>query len=171
MISNPMRALIGLIFVAAFNVSTAHANPDGAPWGAADPNAAMNCASCHYDQEPVLNSAAITLAGISDQYTPGSVYIIAISFSRMDTGPSGLLVTATGGELYAGGGFLVANGNEIRSIRQKKAEGETKWHMRWQAPDVSEDKVTFYIAVNESNDDQSPFGDVIHFKAVTIPSE
>lgn len=166
-----MRPLFVFVIVAAFNVSAVRANPDGAPWGSADPNAAQNCASCHYDGEPILDSAAIKFEGVPDRYTLGSAYFVAVIFARTDIGHSGLLVTASGGEFSAGGGFLVENGNEIRSIRPKKAEGDTKWHMLWHAPMAPIGSVTFYIAVNAGNDDQSSFGDVIHFKTVTVSVE
>ncbi len=151
----------------------AGAYPDGAPWGASDPDATESCASCHYDYEPVMDSAALSVEGLPEIATPGRRYRLALAFASDTAVTSGFQLTIRG----AGkdNGMLVTRDEDVevvgaagRSTSPRPVGGELRWHIEWQAPDAEADCIEFLIAASAANDDQSPFGDTIHYKAVAI---
>ena len=60
-----MRLLGGLLTIGIAIVSyrSASAFPEGAPWGAANPDAEGNCSSCHFDYDAIRDSPALILDG------------------------------------------------------------------------------------------------------------
>lgn len=146
--------------------SPALASPAGAPWGAADPAARDSCASCHFDADPEMNSAAIRLAGLPQHVEPGRTYVIDIVFPV--AGAAGFMLMASHGDFSAeGADDLEANGGEIRSIAARQGD-DRPWRVAWRAPDAGAQEIVFLLAVNEGNDDMSPFGDRIHYRKFTI---
>ncbi len=73
-----------------------------------------------------------------------------------------------------------ANGAQARSLALRdnaswpEINGTTfstdvvMWMLQWTPPETPDGDVHFWIAVNESNDDQSPLGDQIHYKTITV---
>lgn len=149
-------------------VSAAFANPDGAPWGTANPGADENCHSCHFDGDAVLNSNDLSLSGLPDQITAGGTYILKVSLVDCDAVAAGFQMIASGGQFWSGEDAIEAEANQIRSAKLRRLEdrAEISWAVFWRAPETLSETIDFQIAVNASNDDASPFGDTIHFKSV-----
>ncbi|MHA7873230.1 MAG: hypothetical protein ACX939_12850, partial [Hyphococcus sp.] len=61
-----------------------------------------------------------------------------------------------------------ANSYEIRSVATMKNEGDAVWVVKWRAPQKLPEALTIDVAVNAGNDDQSPFGDDIHYRSFTL---
>lgn len=152
---------------------SAHAYPDGAPWGASDPDATESCASCHYDYDPVMDSAAIAIEGLPESVMPGARYSLSVAFDAETAVTTGfqLTVRAAGGD---GGAFTSSDddievaGAAARSTSPKPAGGPTRWLLEWEAPTVAFERIVFLVAASAANDDQSPLGDTIHYRAFDI---
>ena len=154
----------------------ASAYPEGAPWGAANPAAEESCGDCHYDYEPVENSPALAAEGLPEQVAAGDRYDFVLRFAEAEAKISGFQVTA-GGDGSDAGRFtsseenLESLGNAIRSTATRRVDGEVQWAMTWHAPSAiagEKSRVTFYLAASAANDDQSPFGDVIHYRQIEV---
>lgn len=158
------QVALGLVLLAA-SWETAAARPDGAPWGAADPAAAETCASCHFDNDPVRQSDAVTLAGLSRGIEGGKTYKLALVFADPDAASAGFLITASAGTFSSPGDpGLEARDSEIRSISAWRGGDRALWEIAWRAPETLPDKIVFHVAVNAGNDDASPFGDHVHYR-------
>ena len=144
--------------------------PDGAPWGSANPDGAQSCASCHYAEEEVQNSDDILLTGLHEEIEPSIGYSLKLALTQSDYATMGFLAVASHGQ------FIAIDGEDtetleamVRSTAPKRSDDEASyWALEWVAPaDLSAgETVTFGIAINASNDDASPFGDVIHYRTI-----
>lgn len=149
------------------------AYPDGAPWGAADPDAAGNCTSCHFDHAPVRDSAALVLEGLPDTVSPGALYELVLKFDTGDRPAAGFQVVVRTGDEPAGAfaepaTALEVQGAAIRSTAPAKSDGIVSWPLRWRAPPVADSPFRFLIAASAANEDGSPFGDMIHFRTCVV---
>ena len=160
------------MFIGALNMGTALANPDGAPWGAAEPGAAQNCASCHFDQEPMNDSGYITFAGLGGGIEAARTYNLVLTFAKAKDATAGFMIMSSAGVfISADDPDIEVNQKQVRSRSVKRNGNRAMWWVQWRAPDETNDEIIFYIAVNESNDDQSSLGDQIHFKTVTVSAD
>ena len=173
-----MRVFIALVIfaVAAFSLKAARAFPDGAPWGAANPAAEQNCATCHFDADPVRDSEALVVEGLPRQPAPGAIYELEIIFEDPDTVIAGFQLIAKAGDQQAGTFVSSAAGVEfigaaIRSTVPIRSDRRVSWAVEWRAPSAIASTVVFYVAASAANDDGSPFGDTIHFRSYELASE
>lgn len=170
-----MRLAVSALFLvaAAVPIGVAMAFPDGAPWGAANPDAPDHCANCHFDSEPVRESAALTVSGLQAVMEPGTVYPLTVVLADPEAVVAGfqMIATAAGG---TGGSFsselatVETAGSAIRSTAPVTADGETGWALGWQPPDDADSPIVFYVAATAANHDGSPFGDRIHYRTYTV---
>ena len=155
----------------------AAANPDGAPWGASDPQSIQNCHSCHFDGKPQMGSTAISLDGLPDRISTGATYTLDLHFAKPVGTVAGFLASASSGKFSAKGEGLEVNSGQIRSTEPRTGSSSkfVQWQFEWQAPDSAGPnrlgEVTIMIAINAANDDQSSFGDEIHFRTFTAKSD
>lgn len=170
-----MRAFIAvvLIGVAVCFWSAARAFPDGAPWGAADPDADRNCATCHFDAEPLLDSKALVIEGLPKKPSPGAIYTLAIILGDPDTVTAGFQLIALGVDQMAGTFESSVTdveyvGAAIRSTAPIRNEDGVSWAVEWHAPQMIESSIVFHVAASAANDDGSPFGDTIHFRSYEL---
>ncbi len=153
-------------------VVAAGAYPEGAPWGAADPAAEQSCDSCHYDYDPVQDSDALRIDGLPAVAEAGEEYELTVRFDHDEAASSGFQVIAGGGDL-SGGQFRVeadaieAAGAAARSTATRLREEGFEWTVWWRAPAAAE-QLTLFVAASSANDDQSPFGDTIHYQQYEI---
>ena len=163
------RALLATGLGAAIAMGgPAGAEPRNAGWDGATPDAPNACVSCHFDNEPVLRSEAITLDGLPEAIAPGEVYMLTLRFTPPEAQVVGFLAVASAGVFEAAGPDAEAHAGSARSYEPAPVQGE--WRMRWRAPeDGTGGRLTFSIAANAGNDDASPFGDVIHYARFDRP--
>ena len=173
-----MRACIALVTfaVAAFTLDAARAFPDGAPWGAANPAAEQNCATCHFDADPVHESEALVIDGLPLTPAPGTSYELKIIFKDPETVIAGFQLFAQAGEQEAGTFVSSATnvefiGAAIRSTAPIRNDAGIAWTVEWRAPGVVASTIVFYVAASAANDDGSPFGDTIHFQSYQVGAE
>ncbi len=160
---------LSVLLGAAFSMMGAAANPNGAPWGSADPDVAQNCSSCHFDGAPSVNSHLLSLAGLPEFIAAGETYQLTLGLAPGDAMIAGFMLSANAGAFHHPGEGVETNEQEARSVRPVPASAGAQWKLKWTAPaDLSGD-VIFYAAVNGANDDASPFGDIIHYRAFKRP--
>ncbi len=161
---------LGFLLIAALGVvSPAHANSEGAPWGSADPDTFQSCAACHFDREPIGRSPSLMLAGLPEFAAPGETHELTLRLDVAGAPNAGFLLSATTGAFEAVDDYLETNANEIRSTKSTAPEnGTVVWRFLWRAGDSAVEIVTFRAAANAADDDQSPFGDKIHFRKFEI---
>ena len=168
-----MRLVLALT-VAVMVPALAQANPDGAPWGAADDDQA--CAACHFDGEAIKDSPAISVS-VSPLSGENIVYELVLRFEKEGVGMAGFLATSTDrsgaalGRFSSNGAGLETRGSEIRSTTPDRAADAAQWRFYWRPPQdwTAEDRApNLRIAVNAANDDASPLGDAIHLRVVEI---
>ncbi len=149
------------------------AYPEGAPWGAARPDAEESCASCHYDFEPILDSAALSIVGLPDAAVPGETYTLVIRLAASDAAVAGfqLLATSPGkaGSFRSPDSAVEVIGPASRSVAPVIVREAATWRLLWQAPESGEENVLMYLAISAANDDQSPLGDVVHYRQWEVP--
>ncbi len=167
-----MRLAIGSLALLAASVSGAY--PEGAPWGAANPDADEHCASCHWEVEPQTDSAALAVSGLPERPEPGGRYELVISFDNAGsaTGFQMLAWTdgASAGRFSTDATNTEALGAAVRSTAIVEQSGAVRWTVAWHAPDGIETPIVLHVAASAANHDQSPFGDVIHYRTYTIPA-
>lgn len=161
-----------LLAVGAGMTEAALAFPDGAPWGSADPDAADNCATCHFGNDPVLDSEAIAIEGWPDEVAAGEVYDLILRFAAPDASVSGMQVLVRNDDEEAGAFVKVpenteSSGAKARTIEPQSFEDDAvSWTLEWQAPATVDAPVSICIAASAANGDASAFGDTIHFRCV-----
>ena len=170
-----------LIVVAIAAVMTLFCNatgayPDGAPWGAANPAAEQNCASCHFDDKPVHESRVLKIKGLPGRPEPGELYKLEIIFEDPDTVIAGFQLIAQAADSHAGtfissDAEVEAIGAAIRSTVPISNDERVAWAVGWRAPEVIVLPILFHVAASAANDDASPFGDTVHFRSYKLAME
>jgi hypothetical protein len=164
---------VAAVLGTAMLVSVAHAYPEGAPWGAARPDAVESCATCHFDGDAVADSTAITVSGFPEEPQAGATYSLTVGFEVPEAATAGFQVLAISdgggsGSFAAGAADMETGTGAIRSTHPSIADGGATWTFDWTAPPQAGAVIHFYIAVMASNDDGSPFGDQVHFLSLSI---
>ncbi len=156
------------------------AYPDGAPWGSADSASPQSCASCHFDGDAVPDSDAISMVFGSDVITLGEQVDIQLQFKNPENKKVGFQIIAMMGVIETDDEDVEVNGGSARSVQSRDNlswanvvntdvnTDTTVWNLHWVTPENPLEEIVFWIAVNESNNDQSAFGDRIHFKRVQV---
>ena len=155
--------------------AAAIAYPDGAPWGSARLDAAESCSGCHFESEPIADSAAIVLkgAGHANAFSPYEAHDFEIRFENADAVTAGfqLLASSSGadaGRFVSADADVEVAGDAARSIAPRVVDANTAWVLTWHAPSAEDFPVSFAIAISAANDDGSPFGDRIHYRVITL---
>ena len=162
-----------MIAVAAFTWNAARAFPDGAPWGTANPAAEQNCATCHFDADPVRDSEALVISGLPLNPVPGAIYKLKIMLADPDTVTAGFQLIAQAENHEAGTFFSTEAevefiGAVVRSTAPLRSNARVLWEVEWRAPTAIVSLVVFYVAASAANDDGSPFGEKIHFRSYKL---
>lgn len=166
-------ALLALAGAAALAADAVFAYPEGAPWGAANPDASESCGSCHYDYTPQPDSSALSIAGLPRSVAPGQEYEFIVRFADDAAIVSGFQLLASAGDADAGvfradSDAIEAIGAASRSTKPLKSDGCVSWRLSWRAPEAIDEPIVLYLAASAANDDQSPFGDTIHYRSFTL---
>lgn len=162
--------------VVALSYGVAGAFPDGAPWGAAIPAAEQNCSSCHFDADPIVESAALRVRGLPQRPTPGKTYELEVVLDDPDTVVAGFQLIAQAADERAGTLHSSLTGVEsigaaARSTAPIANRAPAAWTIEWRTPDRFDADVVFYVAASAANDDGSPLGDTIHFRTYRLAAE
>lgn len=159
------------------------AHPEGAPWDNAGGYGREDCTSCYFDGAAVSPSTDLRLEGVGGSVRPGASYDLTVILTRLQSPSVGFLlradVTGADGRPLPVGRFeavdrdVETQGAAARSTKAgSRADGtaEQRWRVVWQAPETFPpgEEIAFSLAANAGNDDQSPFGDVVHLSRIWV---
>ena len=151
---------------------TVFAFPEGAPWGAADPDSIDNCSNCHFDNAAIHDSPALSIVGLPERPKPGESYELTIHFDDPDAVIAGFQMLASAanppGTFATAAANLEYIGAAVRSTEPRPNDNGVRWQLTWTAPETPGTDVTFFIAAMGANDDGSPFGDRVHFRTFHV---
>lgn len=171
-------SLIGILFLLG-NSTGAPAMNTGAP-------GEQTCGQVGCHGVPVNQGSAviaIDFNGGAEAYTAGEIHTVTVSITNpMNAGKNGFQIVALDSANNNVGQWMLtsatttqlANGSGALSGRRyvthtTNGNSRTEWSMDWQAPaDVAAGAVTFYVAVNDANNDSTNFGDAIYTTNRTI---
>jgi hypothetical protein len=147
------------------------------------------CIACHFDGELNEASGSLAIEGAPAHYEPGKRYRLTISVrhpelklagfelsSRFATGPDS---GRQAGTLHAADDRAGVDADEathvqyahhLRSGTTPLSPGVGRWTVEWVAPSAGSGPVAINVAANAANDNDSPFGDYIFARRVTVPS-
>lgn len=157
---------------AALPLAAARAYPEGAPWDALD-HPQEGCASCHFGDAPVQDSAALAVAGLDRELRAGETYPVTVRFTPEDARIAGFLARfevrgAPAGAVLSQEEGAEVKGSAVRVIAQPpRGEGTAVWTFDWQTPGEP-GLVELHLGALEGNDDASPFGDRVHLKTLSL---
>jgi hypothetical protein len=119
-----------------------------------------------------MDSAAISIDGFPDSVVPGERYTLSIAFDSETAVTTGFQLTVRaevdGGAFSSKDEDVEVVGAAARSTAPRPASGPVRWLLEWQAPGALFERVEFLVAASAANDDQSPFGDRIHYRTFEI---
>lgn len=159
-----------------FNSSHFHAlQSGGASAGNSGAPGEGRCTNCHAGTAQNGNGINQLDWGSDEEYVLGETYTITLSMNDASSKNGFQLVALDGnltsstsaGELAVTDALrtsLVNNFNASRKYLGHKAAGNTvsQWTFEWTAPTESVGPVTFYVATNKTNSNNSTSGDVIY---------
>jgi hypothetical protein len=143
----------------------------------------QTCATCHFsdvrDAAPVLS-----VSGLPPLFTPGEQYTLTLTVTDPGVPRAGFQMSARfleapceacqAGELPPGDGLLRSEQDGITYLSQREAASWLRnrdgWQVVWRAPEQA-GTVVFDIVLNLSDGDESPLGDQIYQKRVTLKAE
>ena len=162
--------------IVTLGYQAAFAFPEGAPWGAANPNAAENCTTCHFDNEAVQDSSSLSIKGLPEELAPDTTYELVVTFDNPEGIAAGFQLIAWGDDPNTGTFESEADNTEavgatIRSTSPIVKTGSVSWTLTWHTPATMDKSVTIYVAATAANHDQSPLGDRVHFRSYRISPE
>jgi hypothetical protein len=164
---------IGAVIAPILLAEAPYAHPDGAPWGAARPSAAENCATCHFDSEAIQDSSLLRVDGLPETPVARETYELTIFFYDPDAVTAGFQLIAQAEGDRAGNFVSQASdvefiGAAIRSTAALKNDQKVNWIIQWQTPAMLSLPIFFYVAATAANNDGSPLGDRIHFRSYRL---
>lgn len=159
-----------------------HKSTSGSPGGKTGAPGDATCTQCH--SGTVQNGAAmntVTFADLNGQvtsYTPGQTYAVNITMASNSTKNGFEIVALTPSNTQAGtvaavdaiNTKTVSAGGKTRITQKTAGTALTSWSFAWTAPATNVGNVTFYLATNESNANNSDNGDVIYTSQHVIGS-
>ncbi len=144
----------------------------------------FNCTQCHNDAAAISNSSVISLnfSGANEKYIPGSTYTLTVDLPAATSPKNGFEIVALRNSDNANiGAFTITdaintqlkNGGLSRSYVTHTTTGNsvTTWSFDWVAPTNPEGDITFYLAVNQSNNNGITSGDEIHLQELVIEED
>ena len=157
--------------------ASAHAYPEGAPWGAANPLAAESCSTCHFDADPTMDSHELAIIGLPQHVRPGEAYPLRLVLTDETSVTSGFqIVVASDGDagwFSATDERIESEGAAVRSNEPSAAPDDkhVSWSFVWHVPDELTSPAQFHAAATAANDDGSPLGDRVHYRTFIVADE
>jgi hypothetical protein len=175
-----VRGLRLLSLSAAAAVSPAGLpNASGPPPGHTGGFGEPTCQACHAGEALNAADGRLALSGVPERYTPGTAYELVVSlrhpaleaagFQLSARFASGAALGGQAGTLSPAAGPMALSRDSTRGVEYLSHADpgafmlpgpEARWRVVWRAPESSS-AVTFHVAANAANGDNSPLGDHI----------
>jgi hypothetical protein len=176
--------LAAAVLVTSVRLVASHAYADGAPPGFSGGFKEDSCHGCHFHEELNAAPGRVAIDGVPATFTPGERYTLTITLTRSGMKLAGFQLAARFRDGGAQAGTLTAGPDDAGRIKvesqggvqyagQNKAGASVgaadavKWTVVWTAPN-SGGAVTFQVAANAANGNESADGDFIY--TVSVPS-
>lgn len=165
--------ILALIF--SNDIFTNASNP---PSNATNAPGEGNCTSCHTGTAISSGTAwsSINMSGLPATYVPGTNYALTLNGSSAATVKNGFELTVLNssnnstGTLTAGTGSSTATSTRV--YLKQTTSSVSSWSFNWTAPVAGTGTVTFYVAFNGSNNNNSDgSGDNIYVKTFTLSEQ
>lgn len=138
-----------------------------------------SCFACHWDGTENDEVGSLQLTGMPEEYEPGRTYDLEILLAHPDLEVAGfqLAVRYPDGETQAGSLEVpheeeprvdVVTDRDVEFAQHRldgiepSAQGETRWKIRWTAPDEASEKVYLHISTVAGDGDDSQMGDAVY---------
>lgn len=162
-------ASLSMVGMLIFNEGTVYSNGTGAP-------ASTACTACHGGSVNTSSNLTIVLKENGNEvtaYEAGKAYDVTVTFSGTSSAKVGFALSANIGTLSvkSGDNTYQKFSNYLTHTSSGTAvlSGEVTWTGTWTAPSSSSNAANFQVYINETNDDNTDFGDVIYGKSASIP--
>lgn len=168
---------VAAIVVAGGTSSAARPYADGAPPGFTGGFKEESCHACHFDFEPNTRPGEVSLKGVPERYVAGQQYPLTITLTRPGMRLGGFQLAARhpdgtqAGTLQHGSGedtrVKVETQGNVHYAGQRRpgadpsAPDTATWTLVWTAP-MSSEPVTFSVAANAADNDESVRGDYVY---------
>ena len=147
------------------------------------------CIACHFDGELNEPSGSLTIDGVPARYAARARYRLTITVRHPELQLAGFELSArfaTGADSGKQAGTLtidddraaistdsatrVQYAHHLRSGTTPLSPGVGRWTVSWAAPSAGSAPVIIHVAANAGNDNDSPLGDYIFARSVSIPT-
>lgn len=173
----PLKSLIFMLSLCSISI-TSLSYLSGPPAGNTNAPSESNCTSCHSGTAITSGSNwdNLTMSGLpSGGYALNTNYTLTLSYSQSGISRYGFQMTALGSSNAMAGSFTAGSGSQIvsgsgRSYIEHTSGGssQTSWTFTWTSPASASGTVTFYVAVNATNNNSATNGDQIYVKTFTL---
>lgn len=170
----------GLFLRPDINGKSAYVYPEQLPGTFTGGFGEQTCHSCHFDYPLNPEEGSLMINGIPSSYEPGKTYSFRIRVSRKNLGRAGFQLSARYADSTQAGslspdqdrtGFTNVS-NDIQYVQHSpegtKPNGSdtSSWSIKWTAPKQNNRIITFNIAANAANGDNSEFSDFIFTRKI-----
>ena len=147
------------------------------------------CLACHFDGELNDSAGSLLIEGVPARYEGGRRYRLTITVRHPELKLAGFELSsrfATGADSGKQAGTLAATddragvtaedatriqyAHHLRSGTTPLSAGIGRWTVEWVAPTAGSGAVVIHVAGNAANDNDSPLGDYIFARSVTVPT-
>ena len=131
-----------------------------------------NCTQCHSGTAlSGVGTNTLIFSGVNDEYVPGQTYTFNLDVLNSST--TGFQMTGLDDANVKAGSFTAGTGSNIQTSSGKEyinhSNGSiSSWTFDWTAPATDVGDVTFYLASNVANGDNSTSGDDIYLSELVI---
>lgn len=158
-------------------------NSAGSPGNYTGAPGDQNCTSCHNGTAQSGNgmNSLVLIDGSNTvtQYTPNTTYDVVITMATTNPKNGFQIVPLTASNAMAGTITIsdathtksTISGGKTRVTHKSAGTGLTTWTFQWTAPATNVGAITFYLATNKTNSNNSDSGDVIYLSQHTFGSE
>jgi hypothetical protein len=150
---------------------------DGAPPGFSGGFKEESCHACHFSADVNSAPGRVTVSGVPDRFVAGQAYPLTVTLSRPGLALAGFQLAARfddgtqAGQFDRGpageGRLAVETQGNVHYVNQRRkgaaptAPDTATWTLTWTAPADSK-PVTFHVAANAADNDESARGDYVH---------
>ena len=172
----------GATFLFASSSPEAAPYADGAPAGFSGGFKEQSCDGCHFEAEVNTKPGEVALTGVPARFAGGEKYRLTVTLTRPGMKVGGFQLTtrfddgAQAGTLEAAMGeekrVAIALQSNVQYANQRRpgadpsAPDTATWTLVWTSPTVAR-PVTFHVAANAGDGDDSTRGDYIYTAAAT----
>ena len=131
-----------------------------------------NCTQCHSGTAlSGVGTNTLIFSGANDEYVPGQTY--TFSLDVLNSASTGFQMTGLDNANDKAGSFTAGTGSNIQTSSGKEYINHSNasvssWTFDWTAPATDVGDVTFYLASNKANGDNSTSGDDIYLSELLI---